>query len=68
MEVNCCETNLQTLDKLTKDTTASMQKDIKKGNKSEIDSLIFEVVRLGQLLNINVANYEEVSFLLKSSI
>ena len=47
MEVDCCETNLQTLDKLTKDTTASIKKDIKKENKSEIDSLIFEVARLG---------------------
>lgn len=68
MDVDCCEANLQTLDKLTKDTTASTQKDIKKGNKSEIDSLIFEVVRLGQSLNVNIDNYEEVSVLLKSNI
>ena len=46
IDVDITETNLKILDSLTPDTTASMQKDMKKGRKTEIDGLIFEVVRL----------------------
>ena len=39
--------NLKMIDTSPKGTTASMQKDLKKGGKSEIDGLAFEPVRLG---------------------
>ena len=39
--------NLKMIDTSPKGTTASMQKDLKKGGKSEIDGLVFEPVRLG---------------------
>ena len=42
-------------------STASMVKDVKKGGKSEIDGLVFEVVRLGRRLGVPVPNYETVS-------
>lgn len=42
------EKNLHLLDTAAPDTTASMQKDLKKGKNSEIDGLVFEPVRLGK--------------------
>ena len=42
-------------------STASMVKDVKKGGKSEIDGLVFEVVRLGHRYGVPVPYYEKVS-------
>ncbi len=42
-------------------STASMVKDVKKGGKSEIDGLVFEVVRLGHKYGVPVPYYEKVS-------
>lgn len=53
--------NLKTLNVMTKDTTASMQKDLKKGTKSELDGLVFEVVRMAKAKNISVPAYEQVA-------
>ena len=44
--------NLHLIDTAAPDTTASMQKDLKKGVKSEIDGLVFEPVRLGKAYNV----------------
>ena len=46
-EKNIVESNLKMLDKSPIGTTASMQKDLKKGQSSELDGLVFEPVRLG---------------------
>ena len=55
------EENLDILDHLTPDTTASMQKDLKKGGQTEMDGLIFEVVRLGKKFNVPVPQYTKIA-------
>ena len=53
--------NLHMIDDVTPDTTVSMQKDLKKGGSSEIDALIFEVVRAGRRYGIPTPVYEKVA-------
>ena len=55
------QTNLDILDHMEPDCTASMQKDLKKGGRSEIDGLIFEAVRMGRRLGVPMPNYEEIA-------
>jgi len=45
--------NLHMIDTAAPDTTASMQKDLAKGGKSEIDGLVFEPVRLGKRYGVD---------------
>lgn len=59
--VDVVQTNLDILDHMEPDCTASMQKDLKKGGKSEIDGLIFEPVRMGRRYGVPVPNYEEIA-------
>lgn len=49
--------NLHLLDTAAPDTTASMQKDLKKGKSSEIDGLVFEPVRLGKRFNVETPTF-----------
>lgn len=42
-------------------STTSMQRDIKSGKKSEIDGLIYEVVRMGKEYNVAVPNYVKIT-------
>lgn len=49
--------NLHMIETAAPDTTASMQKDLKKGAKSEIDGLMFEPVRLGKRYNVATPNF-----------
>lgn len=58
---NIIDINLKILNAMTPDTTASMQKDLKKGNQSEIDGLIFEVIRMAKVKNLSVPAYELVA-------
>ncbi len=51
-EVDIVAKNLRTLETALPDTTASLQKDLKKGGNSEIDGLIFEPVRLGRRYHV----------------
>lgn len=60
--------NLSILDKLAPDTTSSLQKDLKAGRQSEIDSLIFSVVRLADRLGVEAPLYRMVAEKLKSNI
>ncbi|MBP1744437.1 MAG: 2-dehydropantoate 2-reductase [Firmicutes bacterium] len=60
--------NLGILDKLAPDTTSSLQKDLKAGKQSEIDSLIFSVVRLADRLGVAAPLYRLVAEKLKSDI
>lgn len=53
--------NLKILQAVTPDTTASMQKDLAKNHQSEIDGLIFEIVRMAKVKNITVPAYEKVA-------
>ncbi len=54
---NIIEINLKIMDDLDDDFTSSMQKDIKKGGNSEIDGLVFEVIRLGEKYNVELPTY-----------
>ena len=53
--------NLNILQAVTPDTTASMQKDLAKNHQSEIDGLIFEIVCMAKAKNIAVPAYEKVA-------
>ena len=41
----------------TPDSSASMYKDLKRGGESEIDGLLFQVVRLARQYGVSVPNY-----------
>lgn len=53
-------TNLQILDALTPTASTSMQRDIYAGKSSEIDGLIYEVVRMGKKYGVSTPTYEMV--------
>jgi len=55
------EKNLAMLDTLAPTASASMQRDLKKGGQSEMDGLIFEVVRLGKKHHLSLPEYEKVA-------
>ena len=59
--IDIVETNLKILDSLSPTTSTSMQRDLRQGKNSEIDGLIFEVVRLGRKYNVPVPNYEIIA-------
>lgn len=53
--------NLKVLDSLTPDTTASMQKDMKADRKTEIEGLVFEVVKLAKQHDISLPTYQKIA-------
>lgn len=59
--VDVVETNLRILDDLTPEASTSMQRDIEKGKASEIDGLIYEVVRMGQRCGVRLPVYERIA-------
>lgn len=52
--------NLKVIDKLTPDTTASMQKDLARGHESEIQGMLFDMIALGEKWNIDMPVYRKV--------
>ena len=60
-QVDIVTTNLQILDTLDPTASTSMQRDIYAGKSSEIDGLIYEVVRMGQQYGVPVPTYEMVA-------
>jgi len=44
---------------------ASMHRDISAGRQSEVDGLVFEVVRMGQKYNVPVPTYEKIADMLR---
>ncbi|MDO4344767.1 MAG: 2-dehydropantoate 2-reductase [Eubacteriales bacterium] len=64
-DVDVVETNLNILDHLTPEASTSMQRDIRQGKSSEIDGLIFEVVRMGRKYKVPVPTYEKIAEALK---
>lgn len=62
---NIVDINLKIMDDLAPDATASMQRDIKAGKPSEVDGLVYEVVRLGQKYGVPVPVYAELAEELK---
>lgn len=61
LEENMVKVNLAILDKLAPTAGTSMQRDIEKGGRSEIDGLIHEVVRLSEKYGIELKNYKMIS-------
>ncbi len=53
--------NLAILDDLAPDMTTSMQRDIRSGKASEIDGLVYEVVRLGHQYGVSLPEYEKIA-------
>lgn len=54
-------TNLQILDALNPAASTSMQRDIYAGKASEIDGLIYEVVRMGEKYGVPVPTYQMIA-------
>jgi len=59
--VDIVETNLKILDNLSPTASSSMQRDVKQGKNSEMDGLIFEVVRLGRQYGVDTPTYEMIA-------
>lgn len=55
------EINLKIMDDLSPTATASMHRDIRDKKQSEIDGLVFEVIRLGKKYNIPTPVYEMIA-------
>ena len=55
------EVNLKILSNLAPEATTSMQRDIMAGKQSEIDGLVYEVVRMGEEYHGPVPAYEKVA-------
>ena len=64
-EVDILKTNLDILDSLTAKASTSMQRDVKNGKPSEMDGLIFEVIRLGRHYGVTLPVYEKIAEELK---
>ncbi|MFR8843869.1 MAG: ketopantoate reductase family protein [Waltera sp.] len=48
--------------------TTSMQRDVMEGKDSEIDGLVYEVVRMGERYHVPVPMYEKVAEKLKETL
>ena len=59
--VDIVATNLRILDTLNPEASTSMQRDVYSGKQSEIDGLIYEVVRMGQQYGVPVPTYEMIA-------
>lgn len=55
------EINKKIMAGLTPDATASMQRDIMAGKPSEVDGLVYEVVRLGEAFGVALPTYRAVA-------
>ena len=55
------EVNLKILSNHAPEATTSMQRDIMAGKQSEIDGLVYEVVRMGEEYHVPVPAYEKVA-------
>ena len=53
--------NLKVLDKLAPESTASMQKDLQKGHESEINGLLFNMIKLAEEKGTDIPTYRMVA-------
>ena len=53
--------NLHMIETAAPETTASVQKDLAKGGKSELEGLVYEPVRLGKQHNVATPNFAKVA-------
>lgn len=58
---NIAEINLNILNGLAPHATTSMHRDIRAGKQSELDGLVYEVVRLGAKYNVPVPEYQKLA-------
>lgn len=65
---NLVEINLKIMDDLAPTATASMQRDIAQGKQSEVDGLIYQVVRLGEEYQTEVPVYKEIGEKLREKL
>ena len=59
--IDIVTTNLQILDALNPTASTSMQRDIYAGKASEIDGLIYEVVRMGKQYGVPTPTYQMIA-------
>ena len=60
-EEDLVERNLKIMDSLVPTATTSMQRDVMAGKKSEMDSLVYEVVRLADKYGVEAPLYRKVA-------
>lgn len=60
-EEDLVERNLKILSNLPKEATTSMQRDVMEGKQSEIDGLVYEVVRMAKKYGVEVPAYERAA-------
>lgn len=60
-EQDYVDINLKILANLAPETTTSMQRDVAAGKESELDGLVYEVVRMGRRYHVPVPMYEKVA-------
>ncbi len=60
-ERDMVEVNLKILSSLAPEATTSMQRDVMEGKDSEIDGLVYEVVRMGERYHVPVPMYAKVA-------
>lgn len=67
-ERDMVEVNLKILSSLAPEATTSMQRDVMEGKDSEIDGLIYEVVRMGERYHVPVPMYAKVAEKLRENL
>lgn len=60
-EEDLVERNLRILSNLAPESTTSMQRDVMAGKQSEIDGLVYEVVRMGREYGVAMPEYEKAA-------
>lgn len=68
IERDMVEVNLKILSSLAPEATTSMQRDVMEGKDSEIDGLIYEVVRMGERYHVPVPMYAKVAEKLRENL
>lgn len=58
---NIVEINMNIMNGLVPTATASMHRDIRAGKQSELDGLVYEVVRMGEKYGVDVPNYKRIA-------
>ena len=60
-EEDLVERNLKILASLSPEATSSMQRDVIEGKRSEMDGLVYEVVRMGREYKVSMPQYEKAA-------
>ena len=63
---NIVEINMNIMNGLAPTARASMHRDILAGKQSEVDGLVFEVVRMGKKYDVPVPTYEKIAEIFKN--